>query len=162
MLPRVGSFYEANAGGKAERHGITKEHGAACYGGGHGGQLGRAWGKKQREKESKLERERDGGGRGLLILSSRGSVGGGVHLLAGSTARAAPGSSFSCQRKRTNRYGGLGLGWLLAAARRRQIRGGMKPSGLERAQERKKKGKQFSCLCFSGFGKYIFGCLQTL
>jgi hypothetical protein len=41
-------------------------------------------------------------------------------------------------RKTTNRYGGLGLGWLLAAARRRQIRGGRKPNGLERAQERKK------------------------
>jgi hypothetical protein len=49
------------------------------------GTLGCACREEEKEEgKSKLEREGDGGGRGLLILSSRGSVGGGVHLLAAS------------------------------------------------------------------------------
>jgi hypothetical protein len=44
------------------------------------------------------------------------------------------------------RWGGLGLNWLLSAARRRRIRGGRKPNGPERAQKRRRE--DISNFCF--------------
>jgi hypothetical protein len=73
---------------------------SAARSGGSGGSCRRARGEKQREEESKLERERDGGGRGLLILSS-GAVGGGAHRGRRSVNGESSTEQLHCSTKKT-------------------------------------------------------------